>query len=132
MDSVTEQSAVEFTKMWCNLFVGDRPDVERAMAYFADEAAIVIPGVPYRLRRSEDQEEIAFSHLVDGRGHVHFWQVLEPHVVIAGNMAVVTYYARYNVGRLRESVIKCAKETLVLARDGAAWRIVHLHNSGAS
>lgn len=124
-----ERSAVQFTRMWCELFVGETPDIAGAMGYFADDAAILIANLPYRLRPKEDSEEIHFSHLVDGRGHVHFWQVLEPAVTIVDNVAVVSYYARYNVGRKGESTIKCARESLVLARNDTGWRIVHLHNS---
>jgi hypothetical protein len=117
--------------MWCNLFVGHQPDIEGAMSHFADVASIVIPSLPYRLRRDEDKEEILFSHLVDGRGHIHFWQVLEPSVVVVGNVAVVCYYARFNVGRQNESTTKCAKESLVLVRHDDNWKIVHMHNSPA-
>jgi ketosteroid isomerase-like protein len=126
-----ERSAVEFTRMWCELFVGATPNISRAMGYVAETASILIPHVPFRLSRQADQEEIQFSHLVDGRGEVHFWQVLEPHVVLTGDVAVVSYYARYNIGRKGESVIKCAKESLVLVRQGGDWMIVHLHNSPA-
>jgi ketosteroid isomerase-like protein len=129
MGSDPERSAVEFTKMWCNLFVGDEPDIQQAMAYFADAASILIPNLPYRLGREEDMEEILFSHRVDGRGHIHFWQVLEPRVVLVGDVAVVSYYARYNIGRTGESAVKCAKESLVLVRRGGDWTIVHMHNS---
>jgi hypothetical protein len=118
--------------MWCELFVGDNPDIRRAMQYFTESATILIPHAPYRLSPGADEEEIHFSHLVDGRGHVHFWQVLEPHVaVVAEGVAVVCYYARYNAGRKGESVIKCAKESLVLVRADDDWRIVHMHHSGA-
>jgi hypothetical protein len=131
MVSELERSAIDFTRMWCALFVGDQPDIPRAMGYFADGATILVPHIPYRLTPEADEEEIHFSHLVDGRGHVHFWQVLEPHVAVVRDVAVVCYYARYNVGRQGESVIKCAKESLVLARTGDDWRIVHMHHSGA-
>jgi hypothetical protein len=126
-----ETSAVAFTKMWCGLFVGHDPDIPRAMRYFSATASILIPGVPYRLTPESDREEILFSHLEDGRGEVHFWQVLEPQVVLCENVAIVSYYARYNVGRKGESNIKCAKESLVLLREGDSWTIVHMHNSMA-
>ena len=111
---------------------GDEPAIERAMQCFTDEASILIPSTPYRLRREDDQEEIHYSHLVDGRGHVHLWNVLEPQVSIAGDVAVVSYYARYCVGRRGESVIKCAKETLVLVCHEGDWKILHMHNSAAA
>jgi Calcium/calmodulin dependent protein kinase II association domain len=132
MASELERSAIEFTRQWCALFVGDKPDIRRAMDEFTDTASILIPNVPYRLTRRDDEEEIHFSHVVDGRGQVHFWQVLEPHVVMAGGAAVVSYYARFNVGRAGESVIRCAKESLVLVRAGTSWKIAHLHNSPVS
>jgi ketosteroid isomerase-like protein len=129
--SELETSAVEFTRMWCGLFVGAKPDIRRAMTYFTDDASILVPHVPYRLGPAEDTEEILFSHLVDGRGEVHFWQVLEPRVYLVRDVAVVSYYARYNVGRKGESAIKCARETLVLTRSHHEWKIVHMHNSAA-
>jgi hypothetical protein len=129
MTADLEHSAIEFTRMWCELFVGDAPAIERAMQHFSDDASILIPSVPYRLRRADDEQEITFSHLVDGRGHVHFWQVLEPEAIIHGDTAVVSYYARYNVGRTGESTMKYAKESLVLVRSGDGWRIIHMHNS---
>jgi hypothetical protein len=131
MDFDLEKSAVDFTRMWCELFVGDKPDIARAMSCFTDDASILVPGVPYRVRRDDDREEILFSHLVDGRGHIHFWQVLEPHVILVEPAVVVSYYARYNIGRKGESSIRCAKESLVLVRKDQDWRIVHLHNSAA-
>jgi ketosteroid isomerase-like protein len=131
MSSELETSALQFTRMWCALFVGDSPDIRRAMAYFAETASILLPNLPYRLGRDEDTEEVLFSHLVDGRGHVHFWQVLEPQTVLTKDVAVVSYYARYNIGRKGESAIKCAKETLVLLRTENDWRILHMHNSPA-
>jgi hypothetical protein len=124
-----EKSAVEFTRLWCNLFVGHKPQISQAMECFASNASILIPNIPYRLGPEEDNEEINFSHLVDGRGEVHFWQVLEPKAFVIGDVAVVSYYARYNVGLKGESTIKCAKETLVLARQDESWQIVHMHNS---
>jgi ketosteroid isomerase-like protein len=127
--SALEQSAIDFTRMWCELFVGESPDIPRAMQYFIDDASILIPSLPYRLRRADDEQEITFSHLVDGCGHVHFWQVLEPAAIVHGDVAVVSYYARYNVGRKGESAVKCAKESLVLVRSGDDWRIIHMHNS---
>jgi hypothetical protein len=126
-----ERSAVEFVRMWCELFVGKTPDVARAMGYFRDEAAILIPSTPYRLTPAADREEIEFSHLADGRGEVHYWQVLEPHATVVDNVAVVSYYARYNVGRPGESTTKSAKESLVLVRVDGNWRIVHMHNSAS-
>jgi hypothetical protein len=104
---------------------------ENGQQYFAETASILIPAVPYRLSREDDTEEIVFSHLVDGRGHIHFRQVLEPQVVLTGRVAVVSYDARYNIGRRGESAIKCAKETLVLVRNDDDWTIVHMHNSPA-
>lgn len=129
MLSESERSVLDFVRTWCNLFVGDRPDIPKAMECFGEAASILIPNIPYRLGRVEDQEEIIHSHLVDGRGHIHFWQVLEPQVLVAGDVAVVSYYARYCIGRTGESTIKCAKESLVLRRHHADWRIIHLHNS---
>ena len=131
MNSDLENSAIAFAKMWCNLFVGDEPDIERATRYFAVDASIWIPGVPYRIDREVDREEIVFSHRVDGRGHIHFWQVIEPNAVIVDEVGIVTYYARYNIGRRSESTTKCAKETLILRRDGEEWTILHMHNSPA-
>jgi SnoaL-like domain len=131
MKSSTVESAIEFTKMWCNLFVGDSPKIKEAIDYFDEKAPILIPNIPFRLTRDADQEEVIFSHLNDGRGLVHYWQVLEPQVVEMGDVAVVTYYARYNIGRLGESKTQCAKETLVLNRTSpeSKWRIAHMHNS---
>lgn len=123
------RSAIDFTEYWCKLFVGEHPDVDTAVGHFTEEAPILIPGLPYRLTRETDREEVVYSHLVDGRGHVHFWQVLEPRVTLAGEAAIVTYYARYCVGRVGESVIKTAKETLVLVPSQDSWRIAHMHNS---
>jgi ketosteroid isomerase-like protein len=129
MTADLEHSAVEFTRMWCNLFVGDRPDIARAMSLFTDDAVIVAPGAPYRLSREADQEEIHFAHVVDGRGRIHFWQVLEPRAIVSDRTAVVVYYARYNIGRQGESTTRCARETLVLSREGEHWKIMHLHTS---
>jgi ketosteroid isomerase-like protein len=131
MDADLRESALEFTRMWCNLFVGDSPDIGKAMQYFEESASILIPSTPYRLRPEEDGEEIHFSHLVDGRGEVHFWQVLEAQVDLVGDVAIVSYYARYNIGRKGESVVRFAKESLVLIRRANDWRIVHMHNSQA-
>jgi ketosteroid isomerase-like protein len=132
MTSNLESSAEDFTRLWCSLFVGDTPDVARAIECFDEEATILVPGLSYRIGRDEDAEEINFSHLVDGRGHIHFWQVIEPRVQIIGDAAVVSYYARYNIGRAGESATRQAKETLVLTRQADDWKIVHLHNSLAS
>jgi ketosteroid isomerase-like protein len=129
MSTDAERTAVAFVRTWCNLFVGDQPDIASAMQCFDDGASILIPNIPYRLGRDEDHEEILHSHLVDGRGHIHFWQVLEPRVVVVGDVAVVSYYARYCIGRTGESTIKCAKESLVLLRHEADWKIIHMHNS---
>lgn len=126
---IVNESAIDFTKMWCNLFVGDNPDIKKAINYFDEKATILLPNLPYRINRKEDEEEILFSHIKDGRGHIYFWQVLEPQVVQSGNIAIVTYYARYNIGRKGESVVKCAKETLVLTKDKNNWKIMHMHNS---
>jgi ketosteroid isomerase-like protein len=128
-----DKSAIEFTKMWCNLFVGDNPNIKKAIQYFDEGATIIIPNVPFRISRDEDEEEIHFSHIVDGRGHIHFWQVIEPKVIQFGDFSVVTYYARYNIGRKGDSVVKCAKETLVLVKnkDANDWKILHMHNSTA-
>ena len=125
----SQESAIEFTRMWCNLFVGDNPDIKKAIKYFDEKATILIPNLPYRINREEDEEEILFSHIKDGRGHIHFWQVLEPQVIQSGNISIVTYYARYNIGRKGESIVKCAKETLVLAKGENDWKIMHMHNS---
>jgi hypothetical protein len=133
MESKSKESAIEFIKMWCDLFVGEESEIEKAIQFFDPNATIILPSVPYRLGRKEDEEEILFSHLADGRGHIHFWQVIEPQVTQVSDIAVVTYYARYNIGRKGESLVKCAKETLVLAGgpDNGDWRIIHMHNSAA-
>jgi ketosteroid isomerase-like protein len=122
-------SAIAFAKMWCNLFAGDKPDIKKAIGYFDEKAIIMVPGSPYRLDRVQDEEEILFAHLVDGRGSIHYWQVIEPQVFQSGDFAVVTYYNRYNIGKKSESIIKCAKETLVLLKKENDWKIIHMHNS---
>lgn len=115
--------------MWCNLFVGEHASIEEAIAYFAEDASIFTPNLPYRIDRDEDHEEIVHSHRVDGRGLIHYWQVLEPTARIRHNVAVVTYYARYCIGREGETSTKTAKETLVLVPAGEGWTIMHMHNS---
>jgi ketosteroid isomerase-like protein len=129
MKHQSENSAVEFAKMWCGLFVGDNPNIKKAIQYFDENATIMIPGAPYRFTRNQDEEEILFAHLVDGRGHIHYWQVIEPVAIETGNIAIVTYYNRYNIGKKGESVNKCAKETLILEKNNTEWKILHMHNS---
>jgi hypothetical protein len=112
MKQSTIDSAENFTRYWCQLFVGENPKIEEAIQCFDEKASILIPNIPFRLNRAADAEEVSFSHLTDGRGHVHYWQ-------------------GYNIGRTGESTIKCAKETLVLERkdSDSKWRIIHMHNS---
>lgn len=129
MDNNIEKSAVEFAKMWCELFVGENPDIRSAMNFFDEKATIFVPNTPFRIGKADDEEEINFSHLVDGRGQINFWQVIEPQVTCFGDNAIVTYHVRYNIGRKGESVMKYGKETLILVRNKDSWRIAHMHNS---
>ena len=123
------QSAQEFVQKWSNLFVGSKPEIEKGIEFFSPDATVLLPGCPYRIDKESDKQQIAFSHLQDGRGKQHFWQVLEPRAQVYGDIAIVTSYARYNIGRDGESSTGHAKDTLVLRRKDNDWQIVHLHTS---
>ena len=105
----------------------DTLDSERFSAFFADDATMFFPNGPFPQARVEGKTAVtaAFGRLFDmarQRGVTRLsLRPLDVQVQDHGAFAVATFHLRGNGNIGRRSII--------LRRDGSAWRIVHFHAS---
>lgn len=93
---------------------------------FADDATLFFPSAPFEVRRVEGKETVLkwfgkFFDAMRARSGKLNIQPADLHVQDYGAVAVVTFHLNGgdDVGR----------RTLVLRKEGQAWKIVHLHAS---
>jgi ketosteroid isomerase-like protein len=104
-------------------------DVERYFTFLADEITVLTPSNPYRVEGlAADREEFEFS-LRAGTSRIGYFQEMQPHVQVHGDVAVVTYFSRGSYGAGDRAKVLYLKETDVLARRDGKWVIVHIHVS---
>lgn len=104
-------------------------------AYFQhiDESIVVLtPGNPYRVEGlPADRQEFEYG-LQQGYSRVGFFQELQPDIKVYGDTAVVTYYSRGSYGPEGARKTLYLKETDVLVKRPAGWKLVHIHVSTAA
>jgi ketosteroid isomerase-like protein len=106
-------------------------DPERYFSFVDDAITVLTPGNPYRVEGlPADREEFEFG-LRAGYSRVGYFQEMQPHVAVFGNVALATYFSRGHYGPEGASRALYLKETDVLVRRPAGWRIVHIHVSAA-
>lgn len=105
-------------------------DVESYFRFVDPAITVITPANPYRvIGLRDDREEFEFS-LANGSSRVGYFQELDPHVAVHGDVAVVTYYSRGHYGT-ETSATRYFKETDVLVKRPDGWKLVHIHLSNA-
>jgi ketosteroid isomerase-like protein len=106
-------------------------DPERYFSFVDETITVLTPGNPYRVEGLRaDREEFEFG-LRAGYSRVGYFQEMQPRVSVFGDVAVATYFSRGHYGPEGASRALYFKETDVLVRRPAGWRIVHIHVSAA-
>lgn len=106
-------------------------DPERYFAFVDEAITVLTPGNPYRVEGVADDREEFELGLRDGYSRVAYFQEMQPHVQVHGDTAVATYFSRGRYGPEGAARTAYYKETDVLVRRAAGWKIVHIHVSGA-
>lgn len=105
-------------------------DVERYFEFIEDDIVVLTPRSPYRVEGlADDRAEVVWGQQTQ-RSRVGYFQELQPLVRVYGDVAVVTYYSRGSYGP--DQVVSYLKETDVLVRRGATWKIAHIHVSSTA
>jgi ketosteroid isomerase-like protein len=104
-------------------------DVERYFTFLAEGITVLTPSNPYRVEGiTADREEFEFS-LRRGVTRVGYFQEMQPHVQVYGDVAIATYFSRGSYGEGDRAKVLYLKETDVLVRRDGKWTIVHIHVS---
>jgi ketosteroid isomerase-like protein len=104
-------------------------DPARYFDFVAEEITVLTPGNPYRVEgRADDREEFELG-LRAGYSRVEYFQEMQPRVQVYGDTAVATYFSRGRYGPEGAARAAYYKETDVLVRRAAGWKIVHVHVS---
>ena len=104
-------------------------DPARYFEFVADEITVLTPGNPYRVEGVADDREEFELGLRAEYSRVEYFQEMQPHVQVYGDTAVVSYFSRGRYGPAGAAKTAYYKETDVLVRGPAGWRIVHIHVS---
>jgi ketosteroid isomerase-like protein len=104
-------------------------DPERYFAFIDEDITVLTPSNPYRIEGiADDREEFEWG-LRAGSGKVGYFQELQPLVRVYGSVAVVTYFSRGAYGGEQNGKVLFLKETDVLVKRQAGWKVVHIHVS---
>jgi ketosteroid isomerase-like protein len=104
-------------------------DVARYFSYMDEDLLVIVPNSPYRIEGiAHDREGFEYS-LKTGSGRVGYFQELQPRIRVYGDTALVTYYSRGSYGAEGQTKTAYYKETDVLIRRAAGWKIAHIHIS---
>lgn len=104
-------------------------DPARYFAFIADEITVLTPGNPYRVEGVADDREEFELGLRAEYSRVEYFQEMQPRVQVYGDTAVASYFSRGRYGPPGAAKTAYYKETDVLVRGPAGWRIVHIHVS---
>lgn len=104
-------------------------DAEAYFRFVDPTITVIVPSSPYRVEGiAADRREFEFG-IEKGVTRVGFFQELDPHVTVNGNLAVVTYYSRGWYGTGEAGKFAILRETDVLAKKNGGWKLIHIHVS---
>ena len=114
-------------EQWNDAFEAN--DADRYFTFIDPDIVVLTPASPFRIEGiAADRREFVFG-LARGSGRVAFFQELQPHVMVVGDMAYATYYNRGWYGPQGQERLLQLRETDVLRRRGGSWKITHIHVS---
>lgn len=112
---------------WNNAFEAN--DSESYFEYIDPGVTVLTPPNPYRIEGLPiDRREYEFG-IARGYSKVAFFQELQPHVFVHGDMAYATYFNRGWYDPDDGGAMAYLKETNVLIKRDGHWKIVHIHVS---
>lgn len=80
---------------------------------------------------ADDQEEFEWG-IRSGMAKVGYFQELQPHIRVYGDVAVVTYFSCGSYGNSPSAKVLYLKETDILVHRAQGWKVVHIHVSTSS
>jgi ketosteroid isomerase-like protein len=107
-------------------------DPEHYFTFIDNDITVITPSNPYRIDGIHaDREEFEFG-LREGYTRIGYFQALQPHIQVMGDVALVTYYSRGSYGPKEKARTAYLKETDVLIRRDGQWKLLHIHVSSTS
>lgn len=104
-------------------------DVERYFTFIHENITVFTASNPYRIDGIHDDREGFEAGLRAGYSHVTYFQELQPHIQVFGDVAVVSYHSRGRYGLDNLAKTRYYKETDILIRQDGQWKITHIHVS---
>ena len=94
---------------------------------YGDEVSYFDPVAATRI--NGHQAMVDYYRPWTGKIHITRYEMLDPHVVVDGNVALLTYnLVNYHQdARGVESVGSCWSARVVYRRDGGTWKAIHIH-----
>jgi ketosteroid isomerase-like protein len=125
--SAADQEVLDVVQAWNGAFA--RNDAPTYFGYIDADITVLTPSNPYRVEGVADDREEFERGIAAGSGRVGYFQELQPHVQRYGDVAVVTYFSRGAYGPEGKEQTLYLKETDVLVKGPAGWKVVHIHVS---
>jgi ketosteroid isomerase-like protein len=103
-------------------------DAEAFFAFIDEDVVVITPNNPYRIEGMQPDRAGFEYYLRLGTARVNFFQALQPHIRIVGDVAIVTYYSRGSYGESQPKTAYHRETDILLWRD-EQWKIAHIHVS---
>lgn len=104
-------------------------DADTYFTYIDEDITVLTPSNPYRVEGIQDDREEFELGIREGYTRVTYFQEMQPHIHIVGDVAVVTYFSRGRYGVGDKAHAAYLKETDVLVKRAGGWKIIHIHVS---
>lgn len=122
-----EHEVLDVIEAFNRAFADNDPD--RYFTFIDEDITVLTPSNPYRVEGIPDDREEFEWGIRTGKSRIGYFQEMQPHVQLYGDVAVVTYYSRGSYGPEGGETVAYLKETDVLVRRENGWKIVHIHVS---